>query len=94
MLQIAVWTQNICRSTQISCQREEDTQGSAWSYLIDKLLLEGAVLAHVTNNLPDLRSLLNRLEGVMGADSLPNILNAHLQSQNLSDTCFRHCVWH
>lgn len=92
MLQIAVWTQNICRSTQISCQRAEDSQGSARSYLIDKLLLKGAVLAHVTNNLPDLGSLLNRLEGVTGADSLPNILGANLQSQNLSDKLFRQCL--
>lgn len=56
------------------------------AYLIDKLLLKGAVLPDMTHNLTDLGPLFSSLEGLPGAHSLANILSASLQSKR---TC-----WH
>lgn len=48
------------------------------AYLIDKLLLEGAVFTDMTHDLPDLWALLNGLEGVTAAHGLTHTLCATL----------------
>ena len=59
---------------------EEEEKGPD-ADLVDKLLLKGAVLTDVADDLPDLGALLLTVKGLAGANSLPHMLRHALHKQ-------------